>query len=180
MIAAGDPDAFARWVAGAEASLRASLRGFAAQVDTEAVLQETLLRVWQIAPRCEPDGKPNGLLRVALRIARNLAIDQLRRRQPDALEPEDVERVPGGPPPEARASDPFLRRAIQECLRRLPARPGQALRARLRSGGGDPDATLAARLGMKLNTFLQNVTRARRHLAECLRRKGVDLELETS
>jgi RNA polymerase sigma-70 factor (ECF subfamily) len=44
-IAAGDPDAFAPWVAGAEPALRDSLRPFAARVDTEAVLQEALLRV---------------------------------------------------------------------------------------------------------------------------------------
>jgi hypothetical protein len=31
---------------------------------------------------------------------------------------------------------------------------------------------------MRLNTFLQNVTRARRLLAQCLRRGGVDLERE--
>jgi RNA polymerase sigma-70 factor (ECF subfamily) len=31
------------------------------------------------------------------------------------------------------------------------------------------------RLGMKLNTFLQNFTRARKLLADCLRSRGVDL-----
>ena len=31
---------------------------------------------------------------------------------------------------------------------------------------------------MRLNTFLQNFTRARRQLAECLERQGVDLALE--
>jgi len=45
-IVAGDAQAFAAWLAGAEPRIRASLRGFAAQVDVEAVLQETLLRVW--------------------------------------------------------------------------------------------------------------------------------------
>jgi hypothetical protein len=31
---------------------------------------------------------------------------------------------------------------------------------------------------MRLNTFLQNVTRARKFLAECLKTSGVDLEAE--
>ena len=39
---------------------------------------------------------------------------------------------------------------------------------------------LAERVGMKLNTFLQNVTRARRLLADCLRRLGVELDEEIS
>jgi hypothetical protein len=39
---------------------------------------------------------------------------------------------------------------------------------------------LAERVRMRPNTFLQNVTRARRLLADCLRRRGVDLALELS
>lgn len=37
-IVAGDADAFARWVAGAEPALRRALRSFAARVDVEAVV----------------------------------------------------------------------------------------------------------------------------------------------
>jgi hypothetical protein len=44
-IAAGDASAFARWMRGAERPIRESLRRYAASVDTEAVLQESLLRV---------------------------------------------------------------------------------------------------------------------------------------
>jgi RNA polymerase sigma-70 factor (ECF subfamily) len=166
-IVAGDADAFARWLAGAEWRLRASLRSFAERVDTEAVLQETLLRVWQVAPRFRPDGRPDGLLRLAIRIARNLAVSELRR---DRLEPAELEAAP---PPD-RPGDPLLRRAIEECRARLPRQPGLALGARLESGGTEPDELLATRLGMRRNTFLQNIARARRLLAECLRRRGVD------
>src|SRR5262245_66019536 len=80
-IALGDEDSFAAWIAGAEGPLRRSLRRFAAAVDTESVVQETLLRIWQVARRCEPDGRPNSLLRLAFRIARNLAVDETRRRR---------------------------------------------------------------------------------------------------
>lgn len=59
-----------------------------------------------------------------------------------------------------------------------PGQAGGALAARLQSGGSVPDERLAERLGMRTNTFLQNVTRARRLLAECLRRRGVDLAME--
>jgi RNA polymerase sigma-70 factor (ECF subfamily) len=77
-----------------------------------------------------------------------------------------------------RASDPLLRRRILDCFSRLPRQPHQALRARLDNGGVDSDTTLAGQVGMKPNTFLQNVTRARRLLAECLRGFGIDLDGE--
>ena len=83
----------------------------------------------------------------------------------------DAERPP-------RPPDPMLREAIRACREQLPGKPQQALDARLASGGGAGDPDLAASLGMRLNTFLQNVTRARQLLAECLRRRGVHLDVE--
>ena len=180
-IAIGDKEAFASWVAGAEATLRGSLRTFAASVDVEAVLQETLLRVWQVAGRVLPDGKANGLLGFAVRAARNLALSEARRRRftPSTDDEEGferlLERLAGeGPAP----ADPFLRRAILACLGLLPLKPREALLARLEASGAESDHTIAARLGVKLNTLLQNVTRARRALAECLQGRGISLEEE--
>lgn len=178
-IGAGDPEAFARWVAGAEPSLRATLRPLATHVDCEAVLQEALLRVWQVAPRCQPDGRPNSLLRLGARIARNLAIDELRRNRttaidPDALAALETEARGGRDAIEAHVPDPLLRRLIEECRGALPDKPAQALAARLSSSGGEADLTLATRLHMRLNTFLQNVARARKLLAACLEKRGFD------
>jgi RNA polymerase sigma-70 factor (ECF subfamily) len=174
-ISAGDPDAFARWVAGAEASLRGTLRPLAAHVDAEAILQEALLRVWQVAPRCQPDGKPNALLRLGARIARNLAIDDLRHNRTSAVAPELLAAITADVPElGAVGPDPLLRRLIDECRQALPDKPAQALTARIESRGGEADATLAARLAMRLNTFLQNVARARKLLAACLERHGFD------
>ena len=180
-IAAGDEEAFAAWLAGGERRVRLSLRSFAAHVDTEALLQETLLRVWQVAPRVKPDGRPDALLRLAIRTGRNLAVSELRRARLQPVEIDELERaaaaLEGGPPPD-RAGDPFLRQAIVDCHGRLPARPARALDARLGSAGSERDALLAERVGMRLNTFLQNITRARRLLEECLRRRGIDLAME--
>ena len=176
-VAAGDPDAFGRWVAGAEAPLRASLRSLATRVDCEAVLQEALLRVWQVAPRCRRDGRPNALLRLGARIAHNLAIDELRRAHSTPSDQSALEVAlarEGGLEP--RVPDPLLRRAIEECRRALPSQPAAALSARIESAGAEPDQLLAARLRMKLNTFLQNVGRARKLLAACLHKRGVDLQ----
>lgn len=181
-IVAGDAAAFGQWVAGVEPQVRESLRPFATSVDAEAVLQEALLRIWQTAPRFAADGRPNGLLRLAVRIARNLAVSELRKIKTDPTEDQELERalarleayeVREGP-------DPLLRRLVEDCRQRLPGKPALALAQRLQSAGGEPDATLAERVGMRLNTFLQNVTRARRLMAQCLKRRGVDLEAERS
>ena len=171
-VQTGDAAAFARWLAGAEMPLRSSLRRFASSVDTEAVMQETLLRVWQAAPRCEPDGRPNCLVRFAMRIARNLALSEIRRQHGPGAAPtdQDIDEIPD---PAITLPDPLLRLRIRECLGKLPAKPARAIWARLDGAGLHPDKWLAERLGMTLNTFLQNVTRARRLLAQCLHRYGI-------
>jgi RNA polymerase sigma factor (sigma-70 family) len=177
-IAAADPDAFGDWAGAAEGELRDALRGFAAAVDVEAVLQEALLRAWQLAPRLEPDGRPNALLRYAVRAARNLAVDEARRRRRIVAPGDDelhrrLDRLAEAGP---AAPDPLLRRLIRSCFDALPSKPRLALVGRLASAGGEPDRATAARLGMRPNTFLQNFTRARRLLAECLKGRGVALD----
>lgn len=173
-IVAGDHEAYASWLAGAESRVRASLSRFAPHVDTEAVLQEALLRTWQVAPRLRPDGRANALLRLSVRISRNLAVSELRRMRVRPSVLADIDSAPEVPV-EPIAPDPLLRRVIALCREKLPRRPAQALSARLEYSG-QSDHELAEFLGMKLNTFLQNFTRARRLLAECLARNGVELQ----
>lgn len=177
-IVDGDADAFGGWLAGAEPIVRDSLRPLAAVVDAEAVLQEALLRVWQVAPRLVPDGRPNALLRLAIRIARNLAVSELRRTRAAATDPGDLEQVLAATAAPVAAPDPLLREAISACRDKLPGKPREALDARLADAGARDDDELAASLGMRLNTFLQNITRARRLLADCLRRRGVAIDEE--
>jgi len=174
-IVAGDADAFARWLAGAEQPVRLSLASFAAVVDAEAVLQEALLRVWQVAPRFVADGGANGLLRLAVRIARNLAVSELRRTRTRPVEPRDLEDHHAVRP---TPSDPMLRAAIVECRDKLPAKPREAFDARTGGGGEKDDLALATALGMRLNTFLQNFARARKLLAECLHKRGILVDQE--
>lgn len=175
-IRAGDARAFGLWMASCEGTVRDSLRSFASVIDVEAVLQEALLRVWQVAPRFVPDGRPNGLLRLGVRIARNLAVSEVRRTKARPVDAEQLEALAD----EARPTtpDPMLREAIVDCRDKLPPKPREAFDARLASAGGDDDTELAAALGMRLNTFLQNFTRARKLLAECLFKKGIKLETE--
>lgn len=173
-IVAGEPEAFTRWLAGAERPLRQSLRSFAARLDTEALLQETLLRVWQVAPRVVADGGGNSLLRLGLAIARNLARSGLRRARTDPVAIEVLERETTDTALlEPALPDPLLRALIEDCARRLPRQPALALQLRLGAAGSEPDESLARRADMKLNTFLQNFGRARRLLAACLSDRGL-------
>jgi RNA polymerase sigma-70 factor (ECF subfamily) len=181
-IASGDARTFGRWLALAERTLRESLRPFAAAVDTEAALQEALLRIWQVAPRCVPDGRPNALLRLGLRIARNLCISEARRLRAAPLDDAALEQasVDSGEVVRDKGPDPLLARTLADCREKLPEKPAAALAERVRSAGAEPDEALAARLGMRTNTFLQNFTRARKLLADCLKDRGVDLAMELS
>ena len=133
-IAAGDLDAFASFLAGAEQPLRRQLASFAAEVDVEAVVQEALLRVWQVAPKFSSDGRPQALLRFAHRCARNLCLTELRRRRIAPMS-GDEQALAEAPDLQAQAPpDPLLRRAVHECRERLPKKPQHALTAR-RTGG---------------------------------------------
>jgi RNA polymerase sigma factor (sigma-70 family) len=170
-IVAGDADAFGRFIAGIEIDLRRSLRPFAARVDIEAVLQEALLRVWQSAARIVPDGRPQALVRFSMRVARNLAISEIRKKR--ELLPGDDEVAEAFDDAEVAPPDPMLRRLIHDCFEKLPPQPKMVLGMRLENRGAEPDLKLAEEAGMKLNTFLQNVTRARKLLGECLEHKGV-------
>jgi RNA polymerase sigma-70 factor (ECF subfamily) len=174
----GDANAFARWASSVEQPLRSALRAFATSVDTEAVLQETLLRIWQVVPRFKHDGQPNALLRFAMRTARNVAVTEWRR-QGRADQQEALERHLSAEATIAPITpDPYLREHIVKCRDKLPGQPKVALEQRLAADGTLDDSALAARLGMSLNTFLQNFTRARKFLKECLEKAGVKLDGE--
>ena len=173
----GSDAGFRAWLPLVEPLLWRTLRPFAPAVDVEAIIQEALLRMWAIAPVQPLEGE-NASLRFALRLAHNLAIDEVRRR---GRELPLVKDLPGGddppdplPAPQpAPPPDPLLRRAILACIDKLPRQPKAALRVRLDAAGTLPDRLLAERLAMQLNTFLQNVTRARRLVEECLAASGI-------
>ena len=174
-IVARDVQAFARWMAATELSLRRSLRSFAGSVDVEAVVQETLLRTWEVAPRHRPDGRPDSLLRLALTIARRLAIDIARRERRQVPYDESVEAELSQDAMPEPMPDPLLARVLRACLQELAGRPARAMRVRL-GASGERDDELAAMAGMAVNTFRQNVSRARQAIGRCLAGKGVRVE----
>lgn len=171
----GTPEAFANWMTLVERPVRGSLRRFSRAVDAEVVVQETFLRMWNAAndPAREWEGR-DASLRFALRVARNVALEEVRRTGHGHLVSlDDLRHDPAvdAPPPPDRGQQ----KAIRECLARLAGKPHDALFSRLLRGHSSPDRELAEGLRMTVNTFLQNVVRARRAVAECLESKGVSL-----
>jgi DNA-directed RNA polymerase specialized sigma24 family protein len=168
-------EAFGRWMALVERPLRASLRRFARAVDVESLMQETFLRVWVLLRNGDRTLEgDDASLRFALRIGRNVALEEVRRARLDrmvALDEIDPSAEPSVEPAPVR--DPGLLRAIKDCVDRLSGKPREAMLARLGRGHELPDRDLAASIGMAVNTFLQNVVRARKAVAACLEGKGL-------
>lgn len=163
---------FREWMGRVERPIRASLARFARAVDVEAIMQETLLRMWLLASEGERELEgADASLRFAIGMARNLARNEARRMgRVRYLPPEDLPEVAQDPPP---APDPGLGAAIRDCLARLTPKLREVLQARIARGSFEPDRDLANGLRMKLNTFLQNVVRARGAMRSCLEKKGV-------
>jgi hypothetical protein len=107
--------------------------------------------------------------RVGLQPELDAGPDGLLEWEADAIEADASELDNEAP------VDPLLRTQIVKCRDQLPRKPALALTARLEAAWGRPDEELAEALDMRINAFLQNFTRARRMLAECLRRAGVEL-----
>ena len=171
----GDVGAFASWMALVERPVRGSLRRFARAIDVESALQEAFLRIWIASQDHERTFTgENGSLRFTLRIARNVALEEVRRARLDHLvalddlDPSSEPSIDPTPP-----SDPGLLRAIKGCVLRLRGKPRDALLTRLAHGHELGDRDVAASLGMAVNTFLQNVVRARKLVAACLEGKGL-------
>jgi DNA-directed RNA polymerase specialized sigma24 family protein len=173
----GDQDAFARWMGMVEIPLRRSLSRFARAVDVEVVVQETFMRMWLFAlDHARVLEGDNASLRFVHRVARNVALEEVRRCRQDrtvSLEGEKLDELPEGriDPP---LPDPALGRAIGKCIERLPSQPRTAIMARINEGHIS-DLDLAEGLRMKVNTFLQNIVRARKLLAACLKGRGISL-----
>ncbi|MBI3450393.1 MAG: hypothetical protein HY049_15940 [Acidobacteria bacterium] len=171
----GDMEAFGAWYARVALPVRRSLRSFARELDVEAVIQEAMMTMWRIAPRLDLQGA-GASLAYAIRVARTGALMEIRKHRGVTREEIDaLERLPEGRIEPALPADPGLRRAIEECLGRLPAKPRAAIGARLR-GMGESDAGLAASVTMSLNTYFQNIVRARRALRACLEGRGVSMK----
>jgi len=158
----GDPDALAEvhrtYGAMVLGYLRGALRDRGAAED---VHQEVFLEVWRRGSGYDPDRSSLGTW--IMLIARSRAIDNMRRRIPEPLDPQS----PRADEPEDPAASPDLlveRWAMAVHLARLPAEQARILRMRFQEGLSQTE--IAERTGIPLGTVKTYMVRGLRRLRE--------------
>jgi RNA polymerase sigma-70 factor (ECF subfamily) len=173
-----DPDAalLARAARGDAAAARALVARLAPRVhalarrmladpaEAEDVTQETMLRLWRVAP----DWRSGGA-RVSTwthRVAANLCLDRLRRRPSVALD-AIAEPADPAPAPADRLDAAARRAALEAAIDALPDRQRAAIVLRHFEERANPE--IAAALGVSVEAVESLLARARRALAAALR-----------
>ena len=154
------------------AELRAWLRGkFPALADADNLVQESLARVWQ-AHEAGPVQSPKALL---FTTARNLALDELRRRQVVTFEPvAEIAELPvyeESPTAADQAAHNQELEILTQAIQSLPDRCRQVLT--LRKIYGLSQKEIAARLGIAEHTVEAQVATGMRKCAAFLARFGL-------
>ncbi len=93
------------------------------RASAEDVVQDTYLSLWRTAARWTPAAKASTWL---YRVARNAALDRLRRRKP-SVDPDTVTLIDPGPAPDATLAYRQRAAAVHAALQALPARQREAI-----------------------------------------------------
>lgn len=135
--------------------------------EAEEVLQEVYIRIWHKADSYAVTG--HSPMTWLITVARNLAIDRLRRRTAPTRDIETVfDLADDQPGPEDAAIASSQRAQLNACLGELEPESADAVkRAYL---WGDTYKDLAARHGVPLNTMRTWLRRSLQKLRECLTR----------
>ena len=144
--------------------------------EAEDVVQETMLRLWRMAPDWQ-DGQAK-VSTWAYRVAMNLCTDRLRKRRhlsggtlDDA--PEPMDDAPGA---EARLQDGARHDALQNALAALPERQRQAVVLRHLEGLSNPEIAVIMDIGVEAVESLS--ARGRRSLKQALEGRRAELGYE--
>lgn len=164
--------------AGDEAALRAVydrfgrvtfgflLKALGDRAAAEDVQQQVFIEVWRRAESFDPER--GRLLTWVMTIARSRAIDQMRRRVPDPVEPETAEATldAAAPAAESEVEELAERWRMRGLLERLPASEAELLR--LRFYGGMTQSEIATRDGIPLGTVKSRMFSGLRSLREMI------------
>ena len=167
-VAAGDRAAFRAVYERTSAKLYGiCLRLLGSEAEAEDVLQEAYVTVWRNARRFD-SAKASAITWLAV-IARNKAIDRLRRRRPVADGLEAAAEVPDdGPLATAVIEQKDDARRLAHCLDELDERARAMIRAAFLDGASYPE--LAEREGVPLGTMKSWIRRGLTRLKGCLER----------
>lgn len=167
--AAGDRNAFSVLVRRHQRSLHRHLaRLVGTQDDAMELAQETFVRAWQALPRREPTASFRTWL---FRIARNAALDHLRRRRAVEFVPLDETHEPEQPgaDPERRARLSQEVRQLEAALARLTPEHREILL--LREIEDMSYEAIGGVLGVSDGTVKSRLARARAALVEQMRKE---------
>jgi RNA polymerase sigma-70 factor (ECF subfamily) len=148
------------------------------RAEAEDVAQDTLLRLWRMAPRWDEDGSAS-VAGWCHAVARNLCIDRMRRRGgARATLPLDDVTAPEDPKPgaEAQMQTAARARALHAALRDLPDRQRHAVVLRHMEGLANPD--IAERIGGSVEAVESLIARGKRALAKALAGRRAELGFE--
>ena len=131
----------------------------------EECLQEVFIKIWQNSSKFSvSEYSPFTWLAA---IARNDAIDRLRRRKPVSVEIDDtLEIASDAPDPEAASISASEMARIENCLGKLKADQAEAVRGAYLDGYSYQE--LAERYGLPLNTLRTWLRRSLLSLSACL------------
>jgi RNA polymerase sigma-70 factor (ECF subfamily) len=131
--------------------------------DVDDLHQAIWQRVWERLPSHFDGSNFRAWL---YQIARNLAIDQGRKKRPERLGEESEPSDPDAGPEEALQEEEALA-ALQRCLGELDAESAALVRARL---AGEGYAEIAARLSLEPERAHKLFHQAKLHLQACIQR----------
>lgn len=149
--------------------LRYSARMLGDPVEAEDIVQETMLRLWRVAPEWR-DGQAQPMT-WAFRVAANLCTDRLRRRRGGV--PEMPELPDDAPGMDARIMARARTEALQAALMRLPERQREAVILRHLEGLSNPEIATIMMVGVEAVESL--TARGKRQLAQFLRGQKEEL-----
>ena len=142
--------------------LRFAARMLGDRAEAEDVTQETMLRLWRVAPDWQDGGATPATW--AFRVASNLATDRLRRKRGGV--PELPELVDDSPSTDARLMQDARARALEAALQHLPERQRQAVILRHLEGLSNPEIAAILMIGVEAVESL--TARGKRNLTALL------------
>ena len=160
-IAGGDTDALAHLYQETNASVYAyALSVLKNSHDAEDVLHDCYLKVWSAADAYRPEGKPMAWI---LTVARNLCLQDLRRRQKTAELPQEDWRDCMDACTEMTADDKVV---LQQCMEKLTDDERQIVV--LHAVSGFKHREIAGLMDLALPTVLSKYHRALKKMKACL------------
>lgn len=163
MLGAGDPVAIGL----VEERFGRLLQGFLGEAlpdraSAEDVKQQVLLEIWRRGPDYDPER--GGLLTWIMTIARSRAIDELRRRRPEPVDPTEVQAASGAGEPEVERM--LERWRLADLLDKIPRE--EAITLRLRFYDELAQTEIAERTGVPLGTVKTRMVRGLARLRDLM------------